>query len=163
MADAANLGFTLLKGGQAKKHVTVNEALTALDAAHGGETAISAVDAASGAATGDRVLVEDVPVTGASVSTVIQIPNRARVEAVSVVVVEDVTGATSFKVGDAGSDNRFGDLLGVSAGSSNVGVISGLAYYAAESVILTANGGSFTGGTVRVAIHCRVYTAPGVA
>jgi hypothetical protein len=43
--------------------------------------------------------------------------------------------------------------LGVAKNASNVGVIGPTAYYADTPVVITAAGGSFTGGKVRVSIH----------
>ena len=99
--------------------------------------------------------------SGASSVSTIQIPNRAIVLAVSVYVVTAITGATSYNVdattssgGGAGTTSgQFGSGLGVAAGSSNVGVIGPTAWYATSTIKLTAVGGSFTGGSVRVAIQ----------
>lgn len=113
------------------------------------------------ATTSDLILEELVSTpSGAFVDSVIQIPNRAIVEAVTVRTVTTVTGATSFDCGVAGNTSQFGGSLGVAAGSTNIGVIDPTAFYAATSIRLTANGGDFSGGAVRVAIHCRVYEEP---
>ncbi len=99
--------------------------------------------------------------SGASSTSTVQIPNRAVVLAVSVYVLTAITGATSFNVdattssgGGAGSTSgQFGSGIGVAAGSSNIGVIGPTAWYAASTIKLTAQGGSFTGGSVRIAIQ----------
>jgi hypothetical protein len=99
--------------------------------------------------------------SGASSVSTIQIPNRAVVLAVSVYVVTAITGATSYNVdattssgGGAGTTSgQFGSGLGIAAGSSNVGVIGPTAWYATSTIKLTAVGGNFTGGSVRVAIQ----------
>lgn len=48
----------------------------------------------------------------------------------------------------------------MAAGSQNRGVIGPTAFYSDTPVVLTANGGDFTGGSVRIAIHCVLVGAP---
>ena len=98
--------------------------------------------------------------TGTSVTSTITIPDRAIVLAVSSRTVTTVAGATSYDCGIAGTPAKFGGSLGIAAGSTNVGVIGPQAIYAPTPIILTANGGSFTGGDVRIAIQYLLPTAP---
>jgi len=98
--------------------------------------------------------------SGTSVTSTITIPDRAIVLAVSTRTVTTVTGATSYDCGIAGTPAKFGGSLGVAAGSTNVGVIGPQAFYAATPIVLTANGGNFTGGDVRIAIQYLLPTAP---
>ncbi|WP_339745377.1 DUF2793 domain-containing protein [uncultured Maricaulis sp.] len=98
--------------------------------------------------------------TGASVVTSVMIPARSIVFCVSVRITEAITGATSFDCGIAGETSKFGGSLGVSEGASNLGVIGPTAFYADTAIVLTANGGSFTGGTVSLAIHAWMPEAP---
>jgi len=97
-----------------------------------------------------------------TVTSIIAIPDRAIVLAVSTCTVAAVHGATSYDCGVSGQQSQFGGTLGVAAGSSNVGVIDPQAFYAPTPIVLTANGGSFTGGDVRVAIQYLLPTAPTV-
>jgi Major tropism determinant N-terminal domain len=114
-------------------------------------------------------LLEDfITCLGASSVSTAVIPNRAVVLAVSVYVVTAITGATSFNVdattgasGGAGTTaGQFGSSLGIAASSNNSGVIGPTAWYATSTIKLTAQGGSFTGGTVRVAIQYVLCGAP---
>jgi hypothetical protein len=107
-------------------------------------------------------VIEDlITCSGATSTSTQQIPNRAIVFAVSTYVVTAVTGATSFNVdattgsggGSGTSGGQFGSGLGIAAGSNNSGVIGPTAWYAASTIKLTAQGGSFTGGTVRIGIQ----------
>ena len=107
----------------------------------------------NGAATNLKTLEETLSLTGASVLSVMQIPNRAIVLAVSVVVIETVEGATSFDVGVAGEVSKFGGSLGTNTGDENIGAIGPTAFYAPTPIIITANGSNFTAGTVRIALH----------
>ncbi|WP_127090122.1 DUF2793 domain-containing protein [Aquabacter cavernae] len=106
------------------------------------------------------VLQEDVTLSGASRDTTILIPDRAIVLGVSTRTLVAVTGATSYDCGLAAERAKFGGTLGAAMGSVNVGVVGPTAFYAATAVRLSANGGSFTGGQVRVAIHMLTCPAP---
>ena len=118
-------------------------------------------EAPSGAAIGVHVVEELLTgLSGASVTSTIAIPDRAIVLAVSTRTITAITGATSYDCGIAGTPAKFGGSLGVAAGSTNVGAIGPQAFYAPTPIVLTANGGSFTGGDVRIAIQYLLPTAP---
>lgn len=109
--------------------------------------------------SGEYLRVERVEETltslsGATVDTTIQIPNRATVLAVNLRVVTAVTGATNFDIGVSGDTARYGDDIATAADTTNVGVTQHpQAYYANTTLTLTANGGSFTGGDVAITVH----------
>lgn len=107
-----------------------------------------------------EILEQEVTVTGASTATSIVIPNRAIVLAVSTRTTAAITGAASYNCGVAGEASKFGGSLGVAKNSSNIGVVGPTAYYADTPVVLTAVGGSFVAGKVRVAIHLMRFDAP---
>ncbi len=114
-----------------------------------------------GAQSEHRVIeAELTALSGAFAETAAIIPNRAIVFCVSTRTSEAVTGAASYDCGLSGEPSKFGGSLGVAAGSSNLGVIGPTATYADTPVRLTANGGNFTGGTVRMAVHCFLPVAP---
>lgn len=117
---------------------------------------------ANGGATGVGVLEETLSgLSGTSVDSTIDIPDRAICLGVSTRTVTAVTGATSYDCGVSGSPAKFGGTLGVAQGSTNKGVIGPEAFYADTPVRLTANGGNFTGGAVRIAIHYLEIEVPG--
>ncbi|EJL33889.1 Protein of unknown function (DUF2793) [Caulobacter sp. AP07] len=123
--------------------------------------AVSAARSPFGAATRFEILEQEVTLSGASVATTVVIPNRAIVHGVSTRTSVAATGATSYSCGVAGDLGKFGSSLGVAKNASNVGVIGPTAFYADTPVVLTAAGGSFTGGKVRVAIHLMRFDGPG--
>lgn len=98
--------------------------------------------------------------SGATVDSSILIPDRTILLGVSTRTVTTITGATSYDCGIAGEADKFGAALGVAAGSTNAGVIGPQAFYADTAVRLTANGGNFTGGAVRVALHYLTVGVP---
>ncbi len=109
-----------------------------------------------------KVLEQDVHLFGASVSTTIAIPDRAVVLGVSTRTLETVSGASAYNCGTVGEPSKFGGSLGVGAGNTNAGVIGPTAYYAATPILISAVGGAFTGGSVRVAIHMLACDVPTV-
>ncbi len=113
-----------------------------------------------GAETLHRILEEEVTVSGESSVTTIVIPSRSVVYSVSTRTTAAITGASAYDCGIEGETKKFGGSLGITAGSTNVGVIGPTAFYAPTPVWLTAVGGSFTGGKVRVAIHYFMPSAP---
>lgn len=113
------------------------------------------------ALSGVYILEEELSgLSGATVDSSINIPDRAIVFCVSVRTTTTITGATSFDCGVAGETAKFGGSLGIAADSTNLGVIGPTAYYAATPIRLTANGSDFTGGAVRIAIHYFLPQAP---
>lgn len=115
----------------------------------------------TGASTGMAVIEETLTgLSGASRESTVTIPDRAIVLGVSSRTVTAITGATSYDCGVAGEAQKFGGSLGIAAGSTNRGVIGPQAFYADTPIRLTARGGSFTGGAVRIAIHLLTVGLP---
>lgn len=106
-----------------------------------------------GGNTVNKTVEETLTLSGATVSSSVVFPNRSFVYGASVYVTSAITGATSFDCGYSGGVSYFGGSLGVTLGSSNVGVTGGFGVYADEPIVLTANGGNFTGGEVKVTLH----------
>lgn len=93
---------------------------------------------------------------GAASTTVSVIPGGAIVFGVTGRVVDALGGtATTFRVGtDGASTDRYGSGIGTGAGAWFRGITgTPLAYYADTALTLTAEGGSFGGGIVRIAVH----------
>ena len=144
--------------------VWTGSAWTGLDVAMGllaRAGSVRVAEGPAGAAT-DVAVAEELlsGLSGASVTSTMTIPNRAIVLGVSTRTVTAITGASSYDCGLAGETSKFGGSLGVAQGSTNVGVIGPQAFYSPTPIVLTANGGSFTGGAVRIAIHYLLPIAP---
>jgi hypothetical protein len=109
-----------------------------------------------------RAKEEELTLSGAFTETADAafIPDRAIVLGVASRTTLAVTGATSYGVGLAGEAGKFGDLLGIALGASNIGVIAPTALYADTKVRVTANGGNFTGGKVRLICTFLEMSAP---
>jgi hypothetical protein len=100
-----------------------------------------------------EVREEDLTVGCASTATAMVIPARSIVMAVSTRTILAVTGATSYTCGIAGDTGRFGSTLGVTKNANNIGVVWPGAYYADTPILISAVGGNFTGGKVRIALQ----------
>ncbi|GGB55431.1 ribonuclease III [Roseibium aquae] len=115
----------------------------------------------SGAESRMCTVEEEVTLSGATALTSIVIPDRAIVFGVSTRTTTAITGAASYDCGIAGEVSKFGGSLGIAAGATNAGVIGPQAFYADTPVQLTANGGAFTGGAVKVVLHYFLPVVPG--
>jgi hypothetical protein len=95
-----------------------------------------------------------VTLSGASTNAGVQIPANSIVLAVSARVVAVITGSgvTAYEVGVSGNPSQFGSGLSLATGSTNYGLIGPTAFYSATTLTVTATGGSFSGGQVRLSI-----------
>jgi hypothetical protein len=109
-----------------------------------------------------RAKEEEVTLTGAFVETTDAafIPDRAIVLGVAARTTLAITGATSYGVGTASTPTQFGNLLSIALNATNVGVIGPAGFYADSKVRVTANGGNFTAGKVRLIAYFMEMTAP---
>jgi hypothetical protein len=129
-----------------------------LPALHDGTewSASAAAVSPGGAALALRVIEIDHSVSAAGVSpTVPIIPQGAIVFGVTGRVRDGLGGsATSFAVGVAGATDRYGSGIGPDAGAWFRGVTgTPVTYYVDTPLLLSAEGGSFAGGEVRLAVH----------
>lgn len=109
--------------------------------------------------------IDHVVEAGASSTASYALPGQAVVYGVTGRVVSAITGdgITGFSLGVAGSTNRYGSSLSVSEGAWLRGLTgTPLTYYGTEDLILTAEGGTFAGGTVRLAIHYAQMSLPSI-
>ena len=110
------------------------------------------------------VEIDHVIGAGGTSTTVTMIPSHAMVIGVSARVTEAITGTlTSWQLGHSGAEDRFGSGLGLGLGSWAKGMLGQpLTYWAGTPLQLTAQGGSFAGGTVRLAAHYLEISLPSV-
>jgi len=109
-----------------------------------------------------RAKEEEVTLAGAFVDTADAafILDRAIVLGVASRTTLAIAGATSYGVGIAGNTTQFGNLLGVTLNAANNGVIGPTAFYADTRVRVTANGGNFTAGKVRLIVYFLEMSVP---
>lgn len=119
--------------------------------------------APSGAGLRFRVLEFDhLIAAGGAQSSTVQVPSHAMVLGVTGRVVDEITGTlTGWRLGADGSDNRFGNGLGLGRNSYVHGMLGApLTGYAPMPLDLTPEGGDFAGGRVRLAVHYAECTLP---
>ncbi len=99
---------------------------------------------------------------GAEEQTGFVIPANTSVFAVTGRVLTAFTGTlTDWSLGVDSSETRYGSGLGLGAGSWLRGLTGQpVTYYSATQLKLTANGGDFAGGAVRLAVHLMRFDLP---
>lgn len=98
---------------------------------------------------------EVVITAGTTVISAAFIPAGAMVIGAVARVTAPLTGTlTGWRMGTAGATNRFGQGLGKAQESWARGILgSPMTYYQPEPVLLTAEGGSFAAGRIRLSVH----------
>lgn len=107
---------------------------------------------------------ELVTLSGATTVSTITFPNPCLILGVSLRVISTITGAgvTSFDIGrTGGTASEFGNDIGLIAGTANSGILgSPNGNYASTTVTLTANGGTFSAGSVRIQLDYILLNPP---
>jgi hypothetical protein len=155
IAIGSNGGWVFVQPAFGRRALLVDRGLTAI---HDGSVwvpgAFSLGTHGSGMVAGQ--LSEDVALTaGGSVTTTISIPTGAMVIGATARVTKAITGTlTSWQLGHVDAVNRFGEGLGKGVGSWARGILGApMTYWSPSPLRLTAVGGQFSGGTVRVVVH----------
>ncbi|MTI16708.1 DUF2793 domain-containing protein [Rhodobacteraceae bacterium RKSG542] len=103
---------------------------------------------------------EELNPLGGSFSSSIVLPARSVVFAVTTRVLQTITGASSWSYGTAAEPQKFANGLGGAQGSVNDGLASAMTVYSDTPIQFTANGGAFSGGKIRLALHYFKPAAP---
>lgn len=106
---------------------------------------------------------EVIVTAGATVATDLQVPAGAMVIGATARVTQAITGSlTSWQLGTNGAENRFGQGLGKGLDSWARGMLGQpVTYYNVQNLIMTAEGGTFSAGRVRIALHWLAIRLPG--
>ena len=155
IAIAAHGGWIFVAPGFGRRAMIADQGAVAI---HDGQVwVVGAVTLGQhGAGMLARQMSEDVTLAaGASFQTVMAIPSGAMVIGATARVLDAITGsATSWMLGNPGATNRFGQGLGKGAGSWSRGILSApMTYWDPAPLVLTATGGQFLAGRVRVVLH----------
>ena len=97
-------------------------------------------------------------------TTIVEIPKYAMVHSVTGRVKTAITGAvTSFDIGVSGAPDRYANDIGLALGTWFVGVTGQTVTYWADTPLeITANGGDFAAGELRLALHYYLPTVPSI-
>jgi len=100
--------------------------------------------------------------TGATSTIPNALPGATLVYGITGRVLSPLGGTLStWRLGVSASSNRYGSNLGTNLGSWIRGLTySPLTYYSDTDLLLTADGGNFDGGSIRLAIHTAILTLP---
>jgi len=100
--------------------------------------------------------------SGATATATSLIPAGSFIVGVTARVTTLITGATSFDIGDGSDVDLWGATIGVAANTTTTiadFTATGFGQYtAANNVVLTANGGNFSAGAVRLVVHYLTLT-----
>lgn len=155
VAVATNGGWVFVPAARGMQAFVADRGVTAIcDGSHWVAGAQSLGTFGSGLMSGMAEAEFDVT-TGASMITDVFIPAGAMVIGAVARVVEPITGTlTSWRIGTNGATNRFGQNLGKDAGSWARGMLgSPMTYYQPEPLTISAEGGTFAGGRIRLSVH----------
>ena len=105
--------------------------------------------------------IDHVLALAASSTTAAIIPDKAVVLGVTGRVTTAIAGVTGWSLGVAGATNRCGSGYGPAFNAFAHGVTGQpQAYFGATALEITAEGGSFTGGAIRLAMHYLEISPP---
>lgn len=162
IAIGANGGWVFAEPQRGQRAFVVDQGLTALwDGSAWLAGALTLGPAGAGLSAG--ISVGEVGITGgAALDSGVFIPANVLVLGVTGRVVQTLTGSlTSWKIGVGGAEDRFGSGLGLGLNSWAQGLLSApFAVYAPQELRLTAAGGEFAGGRVRLAVHWLALRLP---
>ncbi|WP_071674876.1 DUF2793 domain-containing protein [Nioella nitratireducens] len=104
----------------------------------------------------------DVTLTaGATVPAGLRVPARCIVLGVTGRVIETITGTLAdWRLGDVASDARFGAGLGLAQNSWISGPTTPFVVWSDTELMLSATGGDFAGGAVRLVVHYLQFAIP---
>lgn len=93
--------------------------------------------------------------SGATFNTGVAIPAGAMVIGAVARVTQALTGTlATWRLGTAGADDRFGKGIGKGTGSWASGMLgTPTTYYSSASLLMAGEGGAFTGGKIKLAVH----------
>lgn len=115
-------------------------------------------------ATVKMVTTEITGMSGATATASELIPAGSLVIGVACRVTTEITGATTFTIGDGSNAEAFGTGIALAAGTTTTladwVMTTAPVYASATSIVLTATGSNFTAGAVRVTVWYITLTAP---
>lgn len=155
IAIGSNGGWVFAAAAQGMRAFIRDRGMTAI---HDGISWMAGAMTMSASGTGMLAGMAEGEVTLAAGSTTVTnvfIPAGSMVIGAVARVSTAITGtAATWRMGTAGATNRFGEGLGKARDSWARGMLgTPMTYYQTEPVIVTAEGGTFTGGTIRIAVH----------
>lgn len=155
IAIGANGGWVFVPPRRGSRAFVADRGVQAI---HNGQLWVAGALTLGGHGSGLIVRQESTEVTLAAVGSLdsdLVIPAGAMVIGVTARVTTAISGSlTSWRLGTAGAENRFGEGLGKGLGSWGRGILSQpMTYWDPAPVRLSATGGTFAAGKVRLVAH----------
>lgn len=165
IAIAANGGWVFAQPQRGQRAFLIDRGVAALWDGAGWASGAITLGALGGGLIAGVTEGETPTGAGTTVATGVRIPAHSMVIGVTARVVEQMTGTvTSWSLGVDGAPDRFGSGLGVQLNSWAQGLQSmPTAYYADTELLVTAAGGSFAGGRVRLSVQWLALRLPSAA
>ncbi|SDE67501.1 Protein of unknown function [Paracoccus isoporae] len=162
IAVASNGGWVFTRPQAGMRGFIADRGVTAIH--DGGDWVAGAVTLGGfGSALAARTAEAEVEIAaGARMTTSLVLPAAGMVIGVTARVTEAITGSLSgWQMGTDGAFDRFGSGLGLPAGSWARGMLSQpFTYWSPAPIMLSATGGAFAGGRLRIAAHWLELTLP---
>lgn len=162
LAVAANGGWVFAQPVRGWRAFVADESAWVMHDGAGWRAGLTAISP-GGATTQARIVEIDHTIgSGPTSDTALLVANGEQVIGVTGRILTAITGTlTSWELGVAGASNRYGSGLGLAQGSWIRGLSgSPVTYYADTALRLTAQGGDFAGGAVRLAVHIVTLGVP---
>lgn len=162
IAIGLNGGWVFLPPSQGMRAFVVDQGVQAIHDGSGWAAGLISMGSAGSGMIAGLVEEEVTLGTGTSFDTGVMIPARAMVIGAVARVTEALGGTLSgWSLGTEGAEDRFGSGYGTAAGSWAHGMLgSPMTYYSAAPLKMTAEGGGFDGGKVRLAVHWLALRLP---
>ncbi|QJD16312.1 DUF2793 domain-containing protein [Paracoccus sanguinis] len=162
IAVGSNGGWVFVAPSRGQQAFVADRGVTAIWT--GSAWAVGALTmGAFGAGLSAGLIEADVAVAaGTGFASGVKVPAHSLIVGVTARVTEAITGTlTSWSLGTAADAGQFGSGLGKALNSWAQGLLSApMAVYAPLELRLTAAGGAFAGGRVRVAVHTLALRLP---
>ncbi|PHQ70694.1 MAG: hypothetical protein COB97_04210 [Paracoccus sp.] len=163
IAIGSNGGWVFVPAGPGMRAFIADHGICAIhDGTRWVEGALTLGQTGAGLLTG--IAEAEVSVSaGAVFDTGLTIPAGVVVIGATARVTQALTGSlSSWRLGSLGADDRFGQGIGKSMNSWTRGLLgSPMAYYDDANLLMTAEGGQFSGGRVKLAVHWLELRLPG--
>ncbi|MDP5305645.1 DUF2793 domain-containing protein [Paracoccus spongiarum] len=155
IAIGSNGGWVFVPPTAGMRGFVVDQGRAAIHDGTGWVAGAVTMGAHGGAMVAGIAEAEVVVAAGASFDTGVAIPSGAMVIGAVARVTQAITGTlATWRLGSQGANNRFGQGIGTATNSWARGMLgSPMTYYQPDSLVMTAEGGSFSGGRVALALH----------
>ncbi|MCF3974799.1 DUF2793 domain-containing protein [Paracoccus sp. EGI L200073] len=163
IAIASNGGWVFLTPTPGMQAFVADMGVAAIHDESGWVAGAMTLGALGSALTAGMAEAEVTVAAGGTFDTGVTIPSGAMVIGAAARVTQALSGSLSgWRLGTAGAENRFGQGIGIAKDSWARGMLgTPMTYYQPAALLMTAEGGTFSAGTVSLAVHWLSMRLPG--